>query len=229
MDKYVLITGASRGLGKKLAYFFAKKNYGLLLNYVKSDDLALKMKEDIIKTYNIPVHLLKYDLEKEEEIEALFKEVCDLHIIPDVLILNAGIDHVCEIKDKTYQSFLKILKVNLLSNFLLTQLFGPLMEENKKNCIIYINSDNVIDAFDPVTLEYDVSKSGLLMLANDYAKYFQHLKIHTIAPGFMDTSMNDEFALEKDLIPFVSIEHVCEVVYEQVLKKQTGNIERIEK
>ncbi len=216
--KKVLITGGTRGLGKEIAKVFANKGYTLYLNYFNNDDEAFKTKNEIIEEYQVEVNLLKGDISKEEVVNSF--KINDL----DVLVCNAGIDNVCEIEDKTYESFRRVIEVNLIANFLLTQKFGLEMENNGRGTIIYINSDNVIDSNDFVTLEYDVSKAGLLMLAKDYAKYFKNVKIHTIAPGWMDTSMNDIPDEIKDEFSFVPTSDVAKLVLKQVNVKESGNV-----
>ena len=219
--KKVLITGGTRGLGKEIAKVFAKNGYELYLNYFNNDDEAFKTKEEIIKEYNSSVTLLKGDISKEEVVNSFN--------IPflDVLVCNAGIDNVCDIPLKNYKSFKRVLDVNLVANFLLTQKFGLEMEKNGNGTIIYINSDNVIDGNDFVTLEYDVSKAGLLMLAKDYAQYFKNVKIHTIAPGWMDTRMNDIPLEVKSDFSFVPTSEVAKLVLKQVNLKESGNVEVI--
>ena len=219
--KKVLITGGTRGLGKDIAKIFAKNGYEIYLNYFNNDDEALKTKKEILAEYQVEVKLLKGDISKEEVINSF--KINNL----DVLVCNAGIDNVCDIEDKTYESFKRVIEVNLLSNFLLTQKFGLEMESNGHGTIIYINSDNVIDSNDFVTLEYDVSKAGLLMLAKDYAKYFKNVKIHTIAPGWMDTKMNDIPDEVKDEFSFVPTTEVAKLVLKQVNVKESGNVEVI--
>ena len=219
--KKVLITGGTRGLGKDIAKIFAENGYEIYLNYFNNDDEALKTKKEILAEYQVEVKLLKGDISKEEVINSF--KINNL----DVLVCNAGIDNVCDIEDKTYESFKRVIEVNLLSNFLLTQKFGLEMESNGHGTIIYINSDNVIDSNDFVTLEYDVSKAGLLMLAKDYAKYFKNVKIHTIAPGWMDTKMNDIPDEVKDEFSFVPTTEVAKLVLKQVNVKESGNVEVI--
>lgn len=219
--KKVLITGGTRGLGKDIAKIFAENGYEIYLNYFNNDDEALKTKKEIFAEYQVEVKLLKGDISKEEVINSF--KINNL----DVLVCNAGIDNVCDIEDKTYESFKRVIEVNLLSNFLLTQKFGLEMESNGHGTIIYINSDNVIDSNDFVTLEYDVSKAGLLMLAKDYAKYFKNVKIHTIAPGWMDTRMNDIPDEVKDEFSFVPTREVAKLVLKQVNVKESGNVEVI--
>ncbi len=219
--KKVLITGGTRGLGKEIAKIFAKNGYELYLNYVSNDDEAFKTKDSLVNEYHSKVNLLKGDISK--------KEVVDNFKIDglDVLVCNAGIDNVCEITDKTYESFKRVIEVNLIANFLLTQKFGLEMEKIGHGTIIYISSDNIIDKNDYVTLEYDVAKYGLLMLAKDYAKYFKKVKIHTIAPGWMDTSMNDIPDEVKCEFSFVSTSEVAKLVLKQVDLMDSGNVEVI--
>ena len=217
--KKVLITGGTRGLGKEIAKVFALDGYEIYLNYFDNDEEAFKTKNELFE-YGVNVLLIKGDISDERFVDYLFNKIGNL----DVLVCNAGIDNVCDIKDKNYASFKRVLEVNLFANFLLTQKFGLQMESNGYGVIIYINSDNVIDKNDDVTLEYDVSKSGLLMLAKDYAKYFKNVKIHTIAPGWMDTSMNDIPDEIKDEFSFVPTSDVAKLVLKQVNVKESGNV-----
>ena len=219
----VFITGGTRGLGKEIAQIFAKNNAEIYLNYYENDKEAINTKRFLEQTYHCQINLLKGDISKEETIKEFTKILTNL----DVLICNAGIDKPSSIPEKTIQSFKRIIDVNLTANFLLTQYLGLQMEKQQKGCIIYINSDNALDKFDSVTLEYDVSKSGLLMLAKDYAKYFKYVKIHTIMPGWLNTDMNNLTADIKQMISFVDIKKVAQKVYEEVKNKQTGNVEVI--
>ncbi len=221
--KKVLITGGTRGLGKAISMLFAKEGYKLYLNYYADDDAAFSLKKDLETLYHSDVTLLKGDIASEKFVDELFLKVG----LVDVLICNAGIDNVCDIECKTYASFKRVMDVNLFANYLLTFKFGMAMEKHGSGVIIYINSDNVIDKNDPVSLEYDISKAGLLMLANDFAKYFENVFIHTIAPGWMDTNMNDIPLCLKDEFKFVSCDEVALLVLKQVSSLKSGNVEVI--
>ena len=188
---YILITGGSRGLGSFLAKYLAKYNYGIIINYKENINEAIKTKEEIAKISNIPPYIYQADITKENDVLKMLEFIKEKEINLEVVILNAGIDIYLEMPDKNYETFKKILDVNILGNFNVTKIFGDFLEEKEKGSLIYINSDNAIDRNDYISVEYDVSKSGLLMLAKDYSKYFKWVNVHTIAPGWLDTRMNN--------------------------------------
>ena len=66
MKKTVLVTGGTRGIGEAISREFAKKGYNLIINYVKSNEKAEKLKQELEKEYNIKVLPIQADLSNEE-------------------------------------------------------------------------------------------------------------------------------------------------------------------
>jgi len=191
--KTVLITGGTRGIGKSIAIKFAKNSYNIILNYVNDTQNAMKLKEELEKSYNIEVLIVKADVSKEEDVINLLNQSINKFKSIDILINNAGIAIDTIVEDKTVDNFKRILDVNLIGPFLTSKYIGKTMYENKKGRIINISSNNSIDSYYPESIDYDASKAGLNILTKDFAKlYAPYVLVNAVAPGWTDTEMNKE-------------------------------------
>ena len=117
---------------------------------------------------------------------------------------------------------MKILKVNLVAPF-------TLMKEliDTVDVVVNISSDNAIDKYDMVTLEYDISKNGLNFLGKEFTREKQNKKINTLCFGWLDTSMNDFPEDIKEKLSFVSLSKATAKVLEYMTTNETGKIEVI--
>lgn len=185
MRKTVLITGGASGLGKTLVKEFAKENYDVLFTYNKSIENAIALKEEIEKEFNITVLMFKCDLRNEEEINLLLNKIDFV----DVLVNNAAVEIDKDFTEKTKEDFLYTLEVNLIAPFLISRNLGIKMKERGFGKIINIASNNAINKMDPITLEYDASKAGLINLTHNLAKELApNVIVNAIAPGWIKTS-----------------------------------------
>ena len=100
-NKIVVITGASRGIGKETAYYFAKQGASLILTYNTNKDLLENIVFDIKNKYNISVDGIKCDLTSELEIENLYNFIKDKYQQVDILINNAALSLDDDFIDKT--------------------------------------------------------------------------------------------------------------------------------
>lgn len=211
----VLITGGANGLGKKLCMAFRDNNYKVLFTYNKT----------------IPDSELegclgyKCNLFNEEEIKNTLRKIYDEHKDIDVLINNAAIENNKEFSEKTKTDFLKTLEINLVAPFLLSKEIGSRMYMKGYGKIINISSNNSIDKYDPVTVDYDASKAGLNILTMCLAKEFApFVKVNAIAPGWiltdkmkrLDDSLDNKFVEEESknilLNRFASCEDISNLV-----------------
>ena len=115
----------------------------------------------------------------------------------DVLVNNAGIAIDTTYEDKTKENFMRTIEVNLVGTFLVTKKVGEIMKKQKKGAIINISSTNGIDTEYIESLDYDASKAGVISLTKNLAKYFgPEIRVNAIAPGWVETEMNQELAQE---------------------------------
>ncbi len=191
----VLITGGTGGLGKELCRLFKENGYTVLFTYnngIITDELK-------------DCYAFKCDFRKEEEINKMLNEINSKFQV-DVLINNAAIEYDTEFNNKTKQDFIETLEVNLVAPFLISRNLGLKMYERKYGKIINISSNNSINKYDPVTLEYDSSKAGLNVLTKNLAKEFApFVNVNAVAPGWiltdkikeLDESLNNKFIEEE--------------------------------
>lgn len=219
MNKNVLITGETRGIGEAISREFAKKGYNLIINYVNSKEKAEKLKNELEEKYNINVLTVQADLADEKAIKNMVDKAIDKFSKIDVLVNNAGIIIDKEFEEKTIEDWKQTLNINLIAPFILTKLIGKEMVKNKSGAIINISSINGINTYHPSSVDYDASKSGLISLTFDSAVEFSpYVRVNCIAPGWVDTEMN------KDL----SEDYVKEEI-ERILVRRFGRPEEIAK
>lgn len=195
MNKNVLITGGTRGIGEAISREFAKKGYNLIINYVNSKEKAEKLKNELEEKYNIDVLTIQADIADEKAIENMVDISMDKFGKVDVLVNNAGIVIDKEFEDRTIEDWKQTLNINLIAPFILTKLIGKEMVKNKGGAIINISSTNGINTYYPTSVDYDASKSGLISLTYDSAvELAPCVRVNCIAPGWVNTEMNKELS-----------------------------------
>lgn len=218
--KNVLITGASRGIGRSIAVTFAKNNYDVIINYNNSVNEAQELKKYIVEKYDVNVLLIKADISNENDINNMVENCVDRFGHIDVLVNNAAISNDSLISDKTKESFVNILDTNLIGPFMLSRACSKYMP--KGSSIIMISSTNAIDTYYPYGLDYDASKAGLISLMHNLSQeYAPNIRVNAVAPGWVNTDMNRELDnefKEKEynkilLNRFAEPEEVAKVVY----------------
>ncbi len=199
MNKVVLITGASRGIGKSIAQEFASKGYNVVINYLTSKENALELQKEIESKYHVKALTIKADVADEKEVLNMVDAVIAEFGFIDVLVNNAAIAIDTIFDDKNKENFLKILNTNLIGPFLVSKEVAKYMLARKKGSIINISSTNGIDTIYPESLDYDASKAGLISLTKNLAiEYAPYIRVNSVAPGWVVTDMNKE--LDYDFI-----------------------------
>ena len=197
MDKIVLITGASKGIGRSTAIEFAKNGYNIILNYNNSIDEAKELKILLEEKYKIECLDIKADITIEEEIDNMINKAIEKFNHIDVLVNNAAIAIDTTFEDKTKENFQKILDTNLIGTFLVSKKVAKYMKEKEKGCIINISSTNGIDTYYPYGLDYDASKAGVISLTKNLAvELAPKIRVNTIAPGWVNTEMSKDLSEE---------------------------------
>lgn len=193
-SKIILVTGASRGIGRQIAKTLAEKGNIVIANYNNSEDKAQQLLKE---TENFNVEIYKADVSKREEVKNMVDYVLTKYGKIDVLINNAGIDEYKLFTDITDEDWDRMMKTNLYSVFCTTQEVVKNMIHEKNGCIINISS---IWGLVGGSLEthYSASKAGINGLTKALAKELgpSNIRVNAIAPGVIDTDMNKNLTKE---------------------------------
>ena len=191
MNKIVLITGASRGIGREIAKILAKQGEKVIANYNKSEKEAYDLKQEL-EQENIEIDIVKADVSKREEVQKLVKVAIKKYGKIDVLINNAGISEFKLFTEITDDDFKKIIDTNLYSAFIMCQETVTYMIHEKNGCIINISSIwGMVGASCEVA--YSISKAGMDGMTKSLAKELgpSNIRVNSIAPGIIDTDINN--------------------------------------
>lgn len=196
MNKVILITGASRGIGNNIAKNLAKENI-VIANYNNSEAEAKKLKKEL-EEKNINIDIIKADVCNRNQVKEMIKQTIDKYGHIDVLINNAGISQYKLFTDITDSDWAEIMNTNLNSNFIVTQEVVKNMIHNKEGLIVNISSIwGIIGA--AMEVAYSTSKAGIIGLTKSLAKELgpSNIRVNAIAPGIINTSMNSKFSEEE--------------------------------
>lgn len=186
MNKIVLITGASRGIGREIAKSLSQKGYQIIANYNKSVEQAQKLREE-----NINIDIYKADVSNREEVHKMVQYIIKKYHKIDILINNAGISESKVFTDVTDQDWNNMINNNLYSAFCTTQEVLEEMIKRKEGCIINISSIWGIVGSSCETI-YSITKAGIDAMTKSLAKELgpSNIRVNSIAPGIIDTDMN---------------------------------------
>lgn len=196
-SKIIIVTGASRGIGRTVAKMLAREHHKVIANYNKSEG-EIKELEKELQEENIEIDTFKADVSKREEVKKLVDYVIEKYKKIDVLINNAGISQIKLFQDITDEDWNNLISTNLYSVFAIAQEVVKNMIQNKSGCIINISS---IWGITGASCEshYAASKAGIDGLTKSLAKELgpSNIRINSIAPGIIDTDMNSKLTAEE--------------------------------
>lgn len=196
----VLITGASRGIGREAALLFAKNGYDVIINYHNSEDKAKEL-EDTINRGEVNRHALaiRADVSDENQVHAMFSQARQFFAPVDVLVNNAGIAASGLFTDMGIEEWDNLFHVNMRSAFVCSKEALPQMISKKQGCIINVSSIwGICGASCEVA--YSSSKAALIGFTKALAKEMgpSGVRVNCVAPGVIDTDMNKTLT-EEDL------------------------------
>lgn len=187
--KKAIVTGASRGLGFAMAKGLHEAGAEVVLISRNAETLEKALEE--ISPKRERIHFVVGDMSQLEHIPEIYQKALDcLGGRLDILINCAGLQYRCPAADYPMDKWLEIINTNLNGVFVLTQLAGRQMIQQKSGKIINIAS--MTSFFGSVlTPAYSAAKGGIVQLtkalSNEWAQY--GINVNAIAPGYMETKL----------------------------------------
>lgn len=188
--RVVVVTGASRGLGRSIAIAYAKHGADVVINYHKND-LDAEITKAAIEGYGVRCLTVKGDIGKEEDVIKLKDLTIDEFGHVDILVNNAGIVFDLPFEERRADHWKKTLNTNLISIFLCAKHFSPYLQKSDLANILNISSTNGINTMYPTSMDYDASKAGIISLTKNLAvQLAPGVNVNSIAPAWIETDMN---------------------------------------
>ncbi len=188
--RVVLVTGASRGIGKAIAVKFAKKGYHVIINCAHREQELMQAKREI-ESYQTTCIAFLGDVGEMGVCEKLFEQIRKQYGTLDVLVNNAGISYMGLLQDMNSADWDRLIRTNLTSVFNCCKLAIPLMLEAGQGKIINISS---VWGQTGASCEvaYSSTKGGINAFTKALAKELapSNIQVNAVACGAIDTEMN---------------------------------------
>ncbi|XP_074278700.1 3-oxoacyl-[acyl-carrier-protein] reductase 4-like [Silene latifolia] len=203
----VIVTGASRGIGRAVALALGKAGCKVLVNYARSSKEAEEVSNQI-ESFGGKALTFGGDVSKEEDVESMMKTAVDAWGTVDILVNNAGITRdglLMRMKKSQWQD---VIDLNLTGVFLCTQAAAKIMMKKKKGRIINIAS--VVGLVGNAgQANYSAAKAGVIGFTKSVAREYasRSINVNAIAPGFIASDMTAKLGedLEKKILASIPL------------------------
>jgi 3-oxoacyl-[acyl-carrier protein] reductase len=196
-NRVVLVSGATRGIGKAIACRFLEEGARLVGLYAGNETAAQSFRRETA-LHGDRVDLRRCNVSDPHEVSALFEDIEQRYLSLDILVNNAGIRRDAVLAMMSHGQWQEVIDTNLTGTYLLAKHAVPLMMRNKFGRIINITSPVAHLGF-AGQANYAASKAGQVALTRSLAKEVARKKItvNCVSPGFIATDFLDGLSPER--------------------------------
>jgi len=190
MSKTVLVTGASKGIGRAVALGLADRGYDVAINDIASEKAGLDSLAAEIQKKGQRALPVVADISNHEQVDVMFQKIFSEWEVLDVLVNNAGILTVSRVEDLAEEAWDKVFDVNAKGTFLVTKAAIPHMKARRSGRIIHMASIGGKQG-GPGQAHYCSSKGAVIeftrVLAMELGEY--GITVNAVCPGIILTEM----------------------------------------
>ncbi|QRQ99911.1 SDR family oxidoreductase [Dyadobacter sandarakinus] len=223
-DKVIIVTGASSGIGRACAIHLAHQGAKVVVNYASDEEGGQSALDEILSNGGAGI-LIKADVSKEHDVNAMFEETIQTYGRLDVLVSNAGLQKDAPFLEMSLEQWQKVIDVNLTGQFLCCRAaarqFVQQVENGSTNAHSELSVGKIIlmsSVHDIIPwaghVNYAASKGGIMMfmksISQELAPY--KIRVNSVSPGAIKTPINQEVWSDPDkykslmnLIPYKRI------------------------
>lgn len=187
--KTALITGASKGIGRKIAEKFAEQGANVAFTYLSSVAQGEALEKEL-NQFNTKIKGYQSDASKTQEAEDLINQIVKDFGTIDIVVNNAGITKDGLLMRMTEENFDDVIQINLKSIFNTTKAASKIMMKNRKG--VFINMSSIVGVQGNAgQSNYAASKAGIIGFSKSIAKELgsRNIRTNVVAPGFIKTEM----------------------------------------
>ncbi|CAL0306382.1 unnamed protein product [Lupinus luteus] len=203
----VVVTGASRGIGRAIALSLGKARCKVLVNYARSSKDAEEVSKEI-EAFGGQALTFRGDVSNEADVDSMIKTAVDTWGTVDVLVNNAGITRDGLLMRMKKSQWQEVIDLNLTGVFLCTQAAAKIMMKKKKGRIVNIAS--VVGLVGNVgQANYSAAKAGVIGLTKTVAREYasKSITVNAVAPGFIASDMTAKLGhdIEKKILETIPL------------------------
>ncbi|ACU02917.1 3-oxoacyl-[acyl-carrier-protein] reductase [Pedobacter heparinus] len=189
--KTALVTGASKGIGRKIAEKFAEQGANVAFTYLSSVEKGQALEQEL-QSFGTKVKGYRSDASKFDEAEKLITDIVADFGALDIVVNNAGITKDGLLMRMSEENWDEVINVNLKSVFNVSKAASKVMMKARKGSIINMSSVVGVQG-NAGQANYAASKAGIIGFSKSLAKELgsRNIRTNVIAPGFIRTEMTD--------------------------------------
>ena len=186
MDKWILITGGTKGIGRAVASCLAKAGYNLIVTYASDEEVAEKVSGELRDAFGVNVYSVRADISDRRSINAIDAFLAETDIRLDGLVFNAGLTCREPFERLTFEDWDRVFFANVhFPVFLLQRIVNRI---RKGGSVVFTGSLMGIEPHS-VSLAYGVTKSAVHAWVKNLVKFVvpYEVRVNAVDPGFVET------------------------------------------
>jgi 3-hydroxybutyrate dehydrogenase len=228
-DRSAIVTGSTSGIGLGLARAFAREGADVMLNGLGGVAEIEATRAAMEREYGVRVHYSNADMSRPDQIRTLAEQATEAFGKVDIVVNNAGIQHVAPIESFADEKWDAVLAINLTSAFHLIKAVVPQMKARRWGRIINIASAHGLTA-SPFKSAYVAAKHGMVGLSKTVAIELAESGItcNTICPGYVKTPLVEQQIADQAKAHGISPEQVVrEVMLSHQARKEFVRVDEL--